>query len=282
MYGFTYLHLLIELSVWYIVSQQHPKARPSRKRGLAYFDLMNELFAGSSVRGLLHHASTDNPLNTDEEHELDNELNVLGLYDTTDFCNSLVKKVGRIGFYAFTSWIRNIRFHLHWFLCSNRLAPCLASETVLPYLLCNLLANILRGSLRSKGESLRSRSSPTLLAASMISWTSGWPSKRTKLLKPPAPDLTTTSYRIRTQCVWWRWKSYKIQMVTKHISWKRMWNSRTNMCRRLLCSWTSISARHGWLPFLRIINSHSLISLYFRLWPSSNHGACSLVVSTLS
>ncbi|XP_061343569.1 uncharacterized protein At2g29880-like [Gastrolobium bilobum] len=64
--------LTAEDSVWQSYIQKHPEAAPFRKWGFEHFKLMANVFNTSTTTGLLHHASTIDLPNSDEE-QLDNE-----------------------------------------------------------------------------------------------------------------------------------------------------------------------------------------------------------------
>ncbi|XP_027191487.1 L10-interacting MYB domain-containing protein-like [Cicer arietinum] len=63
--------------VWRNYLQVHEKTSQFQKKGCDHYKLLEILFNKNNATGVLHHSSTQDPPNTDEENELDNQyLNI--------------------------------------------------------------------------------------------------------------------------------------------------------------------------------------------------------------
>ncbi|KAB1215479.1 hypothetical protein CJ030_MR4G022375 [Morella rubra] len=69
---------------WESYLSVHKNAASFRKKGLANYELMTELFVSSTATGRLKHASPSSPPDTDDECEFERELHELGMEDLHD------------------------------------------------------------------------------------------------------------------------------------------------------------------------------------------------------
>ncbi|CAL5213456.1 unnamed protein product [Lathyrus oleraceus] len=58
--------------VWRNYLKVHDKASQFQKKGCDHYKLLDMIFNKNNATGVLHHSSTQDPPNTDEENELDN------------------------------------------------------------------------------------------------------------------------------------------------------------------------------------------------------------------
>jgi len=57
----------------HISFQVHPKAAQFQKKGCDHYKLLEIIFNKNNATGVLHHSSTQDPPNTDDENELDDQ-----------------------------------------------------------------------------------------------------------------------------------------------------------------------------------------------------------------
>ncbi|XP_054782956.1 uncharacterized protein LOC129290258 [Prosopis cineraria] len=66
--------------VWKNYIVVHPEATQYKKQGLKHYNLLGVIFNRSTAMGVLHHSSTQDPPNSDDENNLENEYINTGVH----------------------------------------------------------------------------------------------------------------------------------------------------------------------------------------------------------
>lgn len=71
--GFLLILDKFNIDDMHISFQVHPKAAQFQKKGCDHYKLLDIIFNKNNAAGVLHHSSTQDPPNTDDENELDDQ-----------------------------------------------------------------------------------------------------------------------------------------------------------------------------------------------------------------